>query len=138
MSVFCSLFLFVSFTSCWIIYEVWFYFFTQKAIDFYNLLQCFRHFFFTAMLFVYGRILSQRLVNTVASDKVLYKLVSKFIKYHMVICYFLYIAGLYVVLVLLISFAFPMFFKEAAPEALYLYCRLITLVLFVLYLEPYL
>ncbi|KAL1536102.1 phosphatidate cytidylyltransferase [Salvia divinorum] len=51
------------------------------------------HFFFTVMLFVYGRILSQRLVNTVASDKVLYKLVSKFIKYHMVTCYFLYIAG---------------------------------------------
>ncbi|XP_051152753.1 phosphatidate cytidylyltransferase 1-like [Andrographis paniculata] len=51
------------------------------------------HFFFTAMLFVYGRILSQRLVNTVATDKVLYKLVSKFIKYHMVTCYFLYIAG---------------------------------------------
>ncbi|KAG9134279.1 hypothetical protein Leryth_020028 [Lithospermum erythrorhizon] len=52
-----------------------------------------RHFFFTAMLFVYGRILSQRLVNTVTTDKFLYKLVSKFIKYHMVTCYFLYIAG---------------------------------------------
>ncbi|XP_055813634.1 phosphatidate cytidylyltransferase 1-like [Solanum dulcamara] len=51
------------------------------------------HFFFTAMLFVYGRILSQRLVNTVTSDKFLYKLVSKLIKYHMVTCYFLYIAG---------------------------------------------
>ncbi|KAG9134283.1 hypothetical protein Leryth_020028 [Lithospermum erythrorhizon] len=51
------------------------------------------HFFFTAMLFVYGRILSQRLVNTVTTDKFLYKLVSKFIKYHMVTCYFLYIAG---------------------------------------------
>ncbi|XP_057783295.1 phosphatidate cytidylyltransferase 1-like [Salvia miltiorrhiza] len=51
------------------------------------------HFFFTAMLFVYGRILNLRLVNTVASDKVLYKLVSRFIKYHMVTCYFLYIAG---------------------------------------------
>ena len=45
------------------------------------------------MLFVYGRILSPRLVNTVTSDKVLYKLVSNLIKYHMVICYFLYIAG---------------------------------------------
>ncbi|CAL5409397.1 unnamed protein product [Camellia sinensis] len=33
-----------------------------------------RHFFFTAMLFVYGRILSQRLVNTVTSDKFLYQL----------------------------------------------------------------
>ncbi|THG21531.1 hypothetical protein TEA_018543 [Camellia sinensis var. sinensis] len=32
------------------------------------------HFFFTAMLFVYGRILSQRLVNTVTSDKFLYQL----------------------------------------------------------------
>lgn len=47
------------------------------------------------MLFVYGRILSQRLVNTVTSDKFLYKLVSRFIKYHMVTCYFLYITGLY-------------------------------------------
>ncbi|KAH9615460.1 hypothetical protein KSS87_021375 [Heliosperma pusillum] len=51
------------------------------------------HFFFTAMLFLYGRFLSQRLVNTVNSDKVLYKLVSSLIKYHMVVCYFLYIAG---------------------------------------------
>lgn len=51
------------------------------------------HFFFTAMLFVYGRILSQRLVNTVTSDKFLYQLVSSLIKYHMVVCYFLYIAG---------------------------------------------
>ncbi|KAL2508626.1 Phosphatidate cytidylyltransferase 2 [Forsythia ovata] len=51
------------------------------------------HFFFTAMLFVYGRILNQRLANTVTSDKFLYQLVSRFIKYHMVTCYFLYIAG---------------------------------------------
>ncbi|KAL3506037.1 hypothetical protein ACH5RR_031419 [Cinchona calisaya] len=51
------------------------------------------HFFFTAMLFVYGRILNQRLANTVIQDKFLYKLVSEFIKYHMVTCYFLYIAG---------------------------------------------
>lgn len=51
------------------------------------------HFFFTAMLFVYGRILSQRLVNTVNSDKVLYRLVSSLIKYHMVVCYSLYITG---------------------------------------------
>ncbi|KAF5185637.1 Phosphatidate cytidylyltransferase [Thalictrum thalictroides] len=51
------------------------------------------HFFFTAVLFVYGRILSQQLVNTVTSDQVLYKLVSGLIKYQMVICYFLYIAG---------------------------------------------
>ncbi|GLU15646.1 hypothetical protein SLE2022_321190 [Rubroshorea leprosula] len=51
------------------------------------------HFFFTAMLFVYGRLLSQQLVNTVTSDKFLYQLVNSFIKYHMVACYFLYIAG---------------------------------------------
>ncbi|KAK4382889.1 Phosphatidate cytidylyltransferase 1 [Sesamum angolense] len=43
-----------------------------------------------SMLFVYGRILSQRLVNTVTTDKVLYKIVSRVIKYHMVTCYFLY------------------------------------------------
>uniref|UniRef100_A0A166CL96 Phosphatidate cytidylyltransferase n=1 Tax=Daucus carota subsp. sativus TaxID=79200 RepID=A0A166CL96_DAUCS len=41
------------------------------------------HFFFTAMLFVYGRILSQRLVNTVTSDKFLYQLVGRLVKYHM-------------------------------------------------------
>ncbi|XP_059624700.1 phosphatidate cytidylyltransferase 1-like [Cornus florida] len=51
------------------------------------------HFFFTAMLFVYGRILSQRLVNTVTSDKLLFQFVSSSVKYHMVTCYFLYIAG---------------------------------------------
>ncbi|KAJ7960833.1 Phosphatidate cytidylyltransferase family protein [Quillaja saponaria] len=51
------------------------------------------HFFFTAMLFVYGRILSQQLVNTVTSDKFFYRLVSSLIKYQMFICYFLYIAG---------------------------------------------
>ncbi|KAL8515620.1 hypothetical protein ACS0TY_014349 [Phlomoides rotata] len=51
------------------------------------------HFFFTVMLFVYGRILSQRLVNTVTMDKFLYKLVGRLIKYHMVTCYSLYIAG---------------------------------------------
>ncbi|CAK8538855.1 unnamed protein product [Lathyrus sativus] len=51
------------------------------------------HFFFTAMLYVYGRILSQHLVNTVTSDKFFYRLVSNLIKYQMVICYFLYIAG---------------------------------------------
>lgn len=52
------------------------------------------HFFFTAMLFVYGRILQQQLVNTVSSDRFIYKLVSGLIKYQMVIWYFLYIAGL--------------------------------------------
>ncbi|TXG67467.1 hypothetical protein EZV62_008742 [Acer yangbiense] len=51
------------------------------------------HFYFTAVLFVYGRILSQQLVNTVISDKFLHKILSAFIKYQMVICYFLYIAS---------------------------------------------
>ncbi|XP_010433440.1 PREDICTED: phosphatidate cytidylyltransferase 3-like [Camelina sativa] len=51
------------------------------------------HFFFTAMLFVYGRILQQQLVNTVSSDRFIYKLVSGLIKYQMIIWYFLYIAG---------------------------------------------
>ncbi|XAR56738.1 Phosphatidate cytidylyltransferase [Bertholletia excelsa] len=51
------------------------------------------HFFFTAVLFVYGRILDQQLVNTVTSDKLFYRLVSGLLKYRMVICYFLYIAG---------------------------------------------
>ncbi|XP_052181526.1 phosphatidate cytidylyltransferase 1-like [Diospyros lotus] len=51
------------------------------------------HFFFTAMLFVYGRILNQRLVNTITSDKFLYQFVSSFNKYHMFTCYFLYTAG---------------------------------------------
>ncbi|KAG8494368.1 hypothetical protein CXB51_012093 [Gossypium anomalum] len=51
------------------------------------------HFFFTAMFFVYGRLLSQPLVNTVTSDKFLYQFVSSLIKYHMAVCYFLYIAG---------------------------------------------
>jgi len=45
------------------------------------------------MLFTYGRFLSRQLVNTVTSDKLLYKLVSGVIKYQMFICYFLYIAG---------------------------------------------
>ncbi|KAK4714945.1 hypothetical protein R3W88_020852 [Solanum pinnatisectum] len=52
------------------------------------------YFFFTGMLFVYGRILSQQLVNTASIDEFSYKLVSKVIKYQMVFCYFLYIAGL--------------------------------------------
>ncbi|KAK0602236.1 hypothetical protein LWI29_031637 [Acer saccharum] len=51
------------------------------------------HFYFTAVLFVYGRILSQQLVNTVISDKFHHRILSAFIKYQMVICYFLYIAG---------------------------------------------
>ncbi|KAL8462447.1 hypothetical protein ACS0TY_033462 [Phlomoides rotata] len=52
------------------------------------------YFFFTAMLYVYGRILRQHLVNTVTSDNFCHKLVNGLIKYHMVICYFLYIAGM--------------------------------------------
>ncbi|EPS63973.1 phosphatidate cytidylyltransferase, partial [Genlisea aurea] len=51
------------------------------------------HFFFTAMLFVYGRILSHQLVNTITTGNIWYKLVGVFIKYHMVTCYFLYITG---------------------------------------------
>ncbi|XP_064998969.1 phosphatidate cytidylyltransferase 1-like [Musa acuminata AAA Group] len=51
------------------------------------------YFFFTAMLFAYGRFVSQQLVNTVASDKPLYQVVNGLIKYQMFICYFLYIAG---------------------------------------------
>lgn len=53
-----------------------------------------RHFFFTAMLYTYGRFLSRQLVNTVTSDHLLYKVVSGLIKYQMFICYFLYIAGM--------------------------------------------
>lgn len=51
------------------------------------------YFFFTAMLFVYGRILSQRFMNTVFTDRSLYRIVSVFIKYPMATCYFLYILG---------------------------------------------
>ncbi|KAJ0971420.1 hypothetical protein J5N97_019379 [Dioscorea zingiberensis] len=51
------------------------------------------HFFFTAMIYTYGRFLSRQLVNTITSDKLLYQLVSGLIKYQMFICYFLYIAG---------------------------------------------
>ncbi|KAE8683150.1 Phosphatidate cytidylyltransferase 2 [Hibiscus syriacus] len=51
------------------------------------------HFFLTAMLFVYGRLLNQPLINNVTSDKFLYQFVSSLIKYHMAICYFSYIAG---------------------------------------------
>ncbi|CAN4103977.1 unnamed protein product [Withania somnifera] len=52
------------------------------------------YFFFAGMLFVYGRILSQQLVNAATIDEFSYKLVSKVIKYHMVFCYFLYISRL--------------------------------------------
>ncbi|KAE8655734.1 Phosphatidate cytidylyltransferase 1 [Hibiscus syriacus] len=51
------------------------------------------HFFFTAMLFVYGRLLNQPLVNSVTPDKYLYQFASSLIKHQMAICYFLYIAG---------------------------------------------
>ncbi|XP_074585406.1 phosphatidate cytidylyltransferase 1-like isoform X2 [Curcuma longa] len=51
------------------------------------------YFFFTAMLFAYGRFISRQLVNTVTSDKLYYKVVGGLVKYQMVICYFLYIAG---------------------------------------------
>ncbi|KAA8527014.1 hypothetical protein F0562_008757 [Nyssa sinensis] len=50
--------------------------------------------FSSQQCFLYtGRILSQQLVNTVTSDKFFYMLLSGLIKYQMVICYFLYIAG---------------------------------------------
>ncbi|KAB5560344.1 hypothetical protein DKX38_005301 [Salix brachista] len=65
------------------------------------------HFFFTAMLFVYGRILNQRLYNTVTSGKSLYQLVISLIKYHMAICYSLYIAGLSDMLRLHFMFLLP-------------------------------
>ncbi|XP_076938072.1 phosphatidate cytidylyltransferase 1-like [Bidens hawaiensis] len=51
------------------------------------------HFFFTAMLYVYGRILGQQIWHAVTPEKVFYKLATSFMKYQMVICYFLYIAG---------------------------------------------
>ncbi|KAI3686199.1 hypothetical protein L1987_79872 [Smallanthus sonchifolius] len=51
------------------------------------------HFFFTAMLYVYGRILGQQKMHAVTPEKIFYKLATNFMKYQMVICYFLYIAG---------------------------------------------
>ncbi|MCO5572486.1 hypothetical protein L7F22_026241 [Adiantum nelumboides] len=51
------------------------------------------HFFFTAMVYVYGRFLSKQLVSAISSDRILTQLFSGFIKYHMLICYFMYIAG---------------------------------------------
>ncbi|KAJ0765658.1 putative phosphatidate cytidylyltransferase [Helianthus annuus] len=51
------------------------------------------HFFFTAMLYVYGRILGQQIRHAVTPEKFFYKLATSFMKYQMVICYFLYIAG---------------------------------------------
>uniref|UniRef100_A0A0D6QVF2 Phosphatidate cytidylyltransferase n=1 Tax=Araucaria cunninghamii TaxID=56994 RepID=A0A0D6QVF2_ARACU len=51
------------------------------------------HFFFTAMVYVYGRFLSRQLVNSISSDRFLSQFFSDLIKYHMLICYFMYIAG---------------------------------------------
>ncbi|KAL2631427.1 hypothetical protein R1flu_016113 [Riccia fluitans] len=51
------------------------------------------HFFITAMVYVYGRFLSKQLVKTISSDKMLLLVFSGLIQYHMIICYFLYIAG---------------------------------------------
>jgi phosphatidate cytidylyltransferase len=67
------------------------------------------------MLFTYGRFLSRQLVNTVTSDKLLYKLVSGLIKYQMFICYFLYIAGncYFITTAALGSSAFCYLFGEA-------------------------
>ncbi|KAH7351997.1 hypothetical protein KP509_19G024300 [Ceratopteris richardii] len=51
------------------------------------------HFFFTAMVYVYGRFLSKQLVNSISSDRILTQLFSGYIKYHMLICYSMYIIG---------------------------------------------
>ncbi len=54
----------------------------------------FRLFFITAMLYVYGRFLSKQLTTTMHSDQVLSPFFKHgLIKYHMIICYFMYIAG---------------------------------------------
>ena len=54
----------------------------------------FRHFFLTAMLYVYGRFLNKHLVKTIHSDHLIPHLFKYgLIKYHMLICYSLYIAG---------------------------------------------
>ncbi|KAH8946251.1 hypothetical protein BDL97_12G084300 [Sphagnum fallax] len=51
-------------------------------------------FFITAMLYVYGRFLSKQLTTTMHSDQVLSPFFKHgLIKYHMIICYFMYIAG---------------------------------------------
>ncbi len=53
-----------------------------------------RLFFITAMLYVYGRFLSKQLTTTMHSDQVLsHSFKYGLIKYHMIICYFMYIAG---------------------------------------------
>lgn len=51
------------------------------------------HFFFTAMLYVYGRILSNQIKHAATPEKFFYKLATSFLKYQMVICYSLYITG---------------------------------------------
>jgi hypothetical protein len=85
------------------LFEIWILFITSQRIYSFSF-SMLRHFFFTAMLFVYGRLLSQRLVNTITSDRFLYQLVSSLFKYHMAICYFLYIAGwLYIRLIFVVS-----------------------------------
>lgn len=55
---------------------------------------CRRFFFITAMVYVYGRFLSKQLVKTISSDKMLLLIFSGLIQYHMIICYFMYIAGI--------------------------------------------
>ncbi|KAI3717916.1 hypothetical protein L1987_69838 [Smallanthus sonchifolius] len=42
------------------------------------------HFFFTAMLYVYGRILGQQIMHAVTPEKFFYKLATRFMKYQMV------------------------------------------------------
>ncbi|KAG0616981.1 hypothetical protein M758_5G156700 [Ceratodon purpureus] len=64
----------------------------EKQIPGFRLLNW--HFFLTAMLYVYGRFLNKHLVKTIHSDHLIpYLFKYGLIKYHMLICYSLYIAG---------------------------------------------
>ena len=45
------------------------------------------------MIYVYGRFLTRQLVSSISTDKLLTLIFSGLIKYHMLISYFLYIAG---------------------------------------------
>ncbi|XP_024544214.1 phosphatidate cytidylyltransferase 1 [Selaginella moellendorffii] len=51
------------------------------------------YFFFTAMVYAYGRFLKKQFVNTISSDKILLMIFSGLIKYHTMICYLIYITG---------------------------------------------
>lgn len=80
------------------------------------MISCHRHFFFTAMLYVYGRILSQQIMHAVTPEKFFYKLAKSLMKYQMVICYFLYITGTYN-----ISISIDIFHFTASLDLLILY-----------------